>query len=273
MRVLDLGCGNGCYTAELARRAAYVCGVDLQMPHLKAFRQAIPRLQAAAEDLPFASESFDAVTMIEVLEHTDRDSQVLKECFRVLKPGGFLVLLSRTIVSVRKPSLSHRRLLPWPQHSVDLVASGLNPQTSLRRSSLFAPQTHFDSPPSRISEPGDGLHVSSFGFPPAAMERKPIDALRFVARKVCLGPVWGFDLRGLPKARPARQKLAIGTSVIPSPARFLRNHRGTGPCGSDTRGGGQNGAMDRERRGVHSIAATSMHGWLRRNTIPNSEGF
>jgi len=29
----------------------------------------------------------------------------------------------------------------------------------------------------------------------------------------------------------------------------------------------------RERRGVHSIAATSMHGRLRRNTIPNSEGF
>ena len=92
MRVLDLGCGNGSYTAELVRRSANVCGVDLQMPHLKAFRDAIPRLQAAGENLPFASESFDAVTMIEVLEHTECDSQVLKECFRVLKPGGFLVL-------------------------------------------------------------------------------------------------------------------------------------------------------------------------------------
>jgi exopolysaccharide biosynthesis WecB/TagA/CpsF family protein len=92
MRVLDLGCGNGCYTAELMRRSANVLGVDLQMPHLKAFREAIPRLQAAGENLPFASESFDAVTMIEVLEHTECDSQVLNECFRVLKPGGFLVL-------------------------------------------------------------------------------------------------------------------------------------------------------------------------------------
>src|SRR5882762_10668451 len=35
-RVLDLGCGNGSYTAELARRAAFVCGVDLQMQHLQA---------------------------------------------------------------------------------------------------------------------------------------------------------------------------------------------------------------------------------------------
>jgi exopolysaccharide biosynthesis WecB/TagA/CpsF family protein len=90
--VLDLGCGNGCYTAELARQAASVCGVDIQRQHLKAFRQPLPRVQAAGETLPFASESFDVVTMIEVLEHTNRDGAVLKECFRVLKPGGCALL-------------------------------------------------------------------------------------------------------------------------------------------------------------------------------------
>jgi exopolysaccharide biosynthesis WecB/TagA/CpsF family protein len=91
-RVLDLGCGNGSYTVELARRAAFVCGVDLQTEHLQAFRQPIHRVQAAGESLPFVSESFDVVTMIEVLEHTRSDEEVLKECFRVLKPEGFLVL-------------------------------------------------------------------------------------------------------------------------------------------------------------------------------------
>ena len=91
-RVLDLGCGNGCYTQELARRAAYVCGVDIQISHLKSFRQPIQRIQAAGENLPFASKSFDVVTMIEVLEHTRSDEETLEECFRVLKPGGLLVL-------------------------------------------------------------------------------------------------------------------------------------------------------------------------------------
>jgi exopolysaccharide biosynthesis WecB/TagA/CpsF family protein len=91
-RVLDVGCGNGCYTAELARRAEYVCGVDVQMPYLKAFGRLMSRVQAAGENLPFASGSFDIVTMIEVLEHTDCDSSVLEECFRILKPSGQLVL-------------------------------------------------------------------------------------------------------------------------------------------------------------------------------------
>lgn len=91
-RALDLGCGNGCYTIEIARRAAYVCGVDIHMPHLRSFRQSLPRVQAPGESLPFAAASFDVVTMIEVLEHTRSDIAVLQECFRVLKPGGSLLL-------------------------------------------------------------------------------------------------------------------------------------------------------------------------------------
>jgi ubiquinone/menaquinone biosynthesis C-methylase UbiE len=91
-RLLDLGCGNGCYTQELACRAAYVCGIDIQISHLKSFRRQIPRIQAAGENLPLHSESFDVVTMIEVLEHTRSDERTLAECFRVLKPGGLLVL-------------------------------------------------------------------------------------------------------------------------------------------------------------------------------------
>ena len=92
MRVLDLGCGNGSYTAELQRRARWVCGLDFQWHYLEAVQGEIPRVQGVGEHLPFREESFDAVTMIEVLEHTRSDTQVLEECFRVLKPGGRLIL-------------------------------------------------------------------------------------------------------------------------------------------------------------------------------------
>ena len=92
MRVLDLACGNGCYTRELTRRAEFVCGADYYLPHLREFREAIPRVQARGEQLPFACGAFDAITLIEALEHMDSDTKVLAECFRVLRPGGLLIL-------------------------------------------------------------------------------------------------------------------------------------------------------------------------------------
>jgi len=86
-RVLD----TGCFAAKLARRAAYVCRVDIQMPHSEVFRQSIPGVQGAEESLPFALENFEVVTMIEVLEYTDCGIALLKECCRILKPGGLVV--------------------------------------------------------------------------------------------------------------------------------------------------------------------------------------
>jgi len=92
MRLLDLGCGNGSYTVELSRRAAWTCGLDVQFNHLKSVPGSIPRVQGVGESLPFKNQSFDCITMIEVLEHTYSDTSVLDECRRVLRDGGKLVL-------------------------------------------------------------------------------------------------------------------------------------------------------------------------------------
>lgn len=92
MQLLDIGCGNGSYTVELSRRAKWVCALDILEANLRAFREPICRVQGIGESLPFAAETFDAVTMIEVLEHTVSDIDVVHECFRVLRPSGLLIL-------------------------------------------------------------------------------------------------------------------------------------------------------------------------------------
>jgi SAM-dependent methyltransferase len=92
LRLLDVGCGNGSYTTELARHAAWVCGLDAQQKHLAAFRDPVPRVRALGDMLPFPAETFDAVTMIEVLEHTKSDAAVAVECHRVLRPDGRLIV-------------------------------------------------------------------------------------------------------------------------------------------------------------------------------------
>lgn len=98
--VLDLGCGNGAFTLELAKRARVVHAVDVQPAMLKALERRLIRADAQnvclhaapATRLPFDDGSFDAVFMISVLPMLhDRDA-ALREVWRVLKPHGVLVI-------------------------------------------------------------------------------------------------------------------------------------------------------------------------------------
>lgn len=105
-RILDLGCASGDLTFALASLGAVTAGADLTklMVHRsEARRRSAPAslkpaaerasfLVADAEHIPFRDASFDALTCIGVLEYVPDDSLALREMFRVLKPGGRLVL-------------------------------------------------------------------------------------------------------------------------------------------------------------------------------------
>jgi SAM-dependent methyltransferase len=96
-RVLDAGCGTGYGSAELARAASSVTGVDISTDALDYAREnfgpAFLRLaQASCTDLPFAAASFDLVTAFEVIEHLSDWPALLREARRVLAPNGVFVV-------------------------------------------------------------------------------------------------------------------------------------------------------------------------------------
>jgi SAM-dependent methyltransferase len=86
--LLDIGCGSGALAAELGHLGR-VTGVDVALQAVDfAHRRGLERLCVGrAEALPFRSARFDAVTALDVVEHTD-DRQTLGEIARVLKRGG-----------------------------------------------------------------------------------------------------------------------------------------------------------------------------------------
>ncbi len=98
-RVLDVGCGNGAYTLEIAQEAAYVCGIDIEPERLGEFAARAMSVsnvsvgQAFGERLPLRDASFDVVFCIETLEHVADERLTLRGMYRVLKPGGSLVLI------------------------------------------------------------------------------------------------------------------------------------------------------------------------------------
>jgi SAM-dependent methyltransferase len=96
--LLDVGCGTGIILPELVRRTeGTVWAVDnfLQERSLKGMMEAegISAPLAAADllHLPFASDSFDAILLISVLEHVEDLDLACSEMYRVLKPGGVAV--------------------------------------------------------------------------------------------------------------------------------------------------------------------------------------
>jgi demethylmenaquinone methyltransferase/2-methoxy-6-polyprenyl-1,4-benzoquinol methylase len=94
-KVLDLGAGTGVSTLELARSGALAVGADISVGMLQAGREKrpeVPLLAADALHLPFADETFDAVTISFALRNIADTDAALAEMARVTKPGGRLVV-------------------------------------------------------------------------------------------------------------------------------------------------------------------------------------
>lgn len=100
MSLLEVGFGRGEFLHHCARRGAKVAGIDYSRDAFEIARalfQDVPEADirvADCRDLPFAGQSFDRVFSGDVIEHVNYEDGVLmlQEMYRVLKPGGFLLL-------------------------------------------------------------------------------------------------------------------------------------------------------------------------------------
>lgn len=98
-RVLDVGCGTGIYTLEMAQRVAQVIGVDPSEAMLLIARKKLKRagcrgrfIRASAEALPFRPGVFDLALSVTSLCFVPRPDKAIHEAHRVLKSDGRLVL-------------------------------------------------------------------------------------------------------------------------------------------------------------------------------------
>ena len=100
-RILDLATGTGLMlrsAAEISGPVGLAVGADISVEMLRECgkRCAAPRLNAAAEQLPFADDAFDIVSIGYALRHVGDLRVLFAECARVLKPGGRLLVLEIT---------------------------------------------------------------------------------------------------------------------------------------------------------------------------------
>ena len=109
--ILDIGCGSGRLVKLLKRQGfTRIFGIDIALSALKSseVEKLNLTLASAEEGLPFASESFDVIFFLDVIEHLRQPFEALQEIYRVLKPDGVLLLTTPNAGSILRPLLGKR---------------------------------------------------------------------------------------------------------------------------------------------------------------------
>lgn len=97
-KVLDVGCGNAYGTALMADLAAEITGLDYDESTIQSNRNQYAGIKnlsferAVIPPLPLPDSSFDVITSFQFIEHIHERPEFIRECLRVLRPGGKVLI-------------------------------------------------------------------------------------------------------------------------------------------------------------------------------------
>jgi SAM-dependent methyltransferase len=195
--VLEAGCGEGYGADLLARDARFVAGLDydaLTAAHVARAYPAVRAVRGNLATLPIRGSTVDVVANLQVIEHLWDQAGFLRECFRVLRPGGRLL-----VTTPNRITFSPGRDTPLnPFHTRELAPAELD---SLLTAAGFA-----------VSYLGGLGHGPRLRALDAAFGGSVIDAQ---VRVAVAGTPWPEDLRAAVASVTAAD-FAVGTADLES---------------------------------------------------------
>ena len=123
LRLLDIGCGGGLLCEPMTRLGFQVTGVDASERNINtakthAAEQGLVidyRASTAEELLTQENQGFDVVLNMEVIEHVADPASYLRDCARLLAPGGLMIVatLNRTLKALALAKVGAEYVLRW----------------------------------------------------------------------------------------------------------------------------------------------------------------
>ena len=147
-RLLDYGCGNGSFLGQMKNLGWDATGFELDQQAAKVASESfgVKVYSGKLSEIANAEEPFDVITLGHVIEHLPDPIGTLKECSRLLKPGGRLVIVTPNFDSLgRKYFAESWRPLETPRHLCLLnqkTLSSIAEKSGLKVESIW---THADS--------------------------------------------------------------------------------------------------------------------------------
>ncbi len=114
MNVLEVGCGSGYFTQELAKTGGIITAIDVSPDLLDLARSRVQQNNVTfreedAASLTFDNNSFDSIVGSSVLHHLDTD-RALREFYRILRPGGTLCFTEPNMLN---PQIAIQKNIPY----------------------------------------------------------------------------------------------------------------------------------------------------------------
>jgi len=97
----DVPCGAGAFSQSLAELGVNVTAVDIAPADTFVFDPSKRLLHNCNQGLPFENDSLDIVVSIEGIEHLENPTNFLRECMRVAKPEGLVIITTPNVDSFR----------------------------------------------------------------------------------------------------------------------------------------------------------------------------
>ncbi len=155
-KTLDVGCGEGGLARALGDHGSEVIGVELDLRNLtiaqaaRSYNGLEPGsfVHGTGVHLPFRDASFDLVTAVETIEHVDQPGPLVAEMFRVVRPGGHVLITSPNALQPYEP---HARMfgIHWlPASFRHGLGRALGPGSDLSRRVRLVDDLHYFTPTS-----------------------------------------------------------------------------------------------------------------------------
>jgi ubiquinone/menaquinone biosynthesis C-methylase UbiE len=114
MTILELGCGTGSFTGELARSGADVIAIDVSPELLEIARanSSAPNVRYEIQNayaLTYSDATFDSIVGSSILHHLEIE-EALREIYRVSKPGGTIYFTEPNMLN---PQIAIQKNVPW----------------------------------------------------------------------------------------------------------------------------------------------------------------